>query len=1754
MGSYEDLKHVGFVKLIEVKALVILSNIYDFFKDNSRCLKKTVVSVEAKVISTMRPVNEKLTIICESTLGFLDDKFEKYAPTFIKSLVGILNSCIKEKISFVEKVFGPLAHKTRTLIEKGLSTIESLLQKCIDFKKSEFKRLVHTAESILEKGLDFAEQALVKTKVVVGGVSIIGDATQSIITIHIDMVIQLIESTSSSIKQYGIFGAVTSVVEHVVKETQAKSASIVQKVFESVSHTLDTTKSVVGGIPIVGDALQSIITKQSYMVSQIFETTMSSIKENGIFGTIIVVTQNVVQEAHVTGSSIIQIGFESISQAVDTTKSVVGGIPFLGDRAQSMITKQTDMISHLIDTTTSSIKENGIFGVITSVTETVVKKGQQTSTSIIQKGSESLSQALDKTKLVVGGIPIIGDTAQSIVTKHTDMVSQLIETTTSSIKEKGIFGSITSATDNVLKKAQERGTSIIQKGSESVSQIVDTTKSAIGGIPIIGDTAQSIITKQTNMVSQMIETTTSSITENGIFGAITSIAENVVKKAKETSTSIIQKGSESISQALDTTKSVVGRIPIIGNTTQSIITKQTEMVSQLVETTTSSINENGIFGAITSSTENLMKQAQETGTSIIQRGSASISQALDTTKSVVGGIPIIGDTTQSIISKQVDMTSKLIDTTTSSIKENGLFGALISATEHVVKEAQEVSTSIIQKGFESVDQVRDTTKSIIGGIPIIGDTTQSIITTQRDMASQLIETSTSSIRENGIFGAITSATKHVVSKAQETSTSIIQKGSESISQALDTTKSVVGGIPIIGDTTQSIISKQADMTSKLIGTTTSSIKENGLFGALISATEHVVKETQEVTTSIIQKGFESVDQLRDTTKSIIGGIPIIGDTTQSIITTQRDMASQLIETSTSSIRENGIFGAITSATKHVVSKAQETSTSIIQKGSESISQALDTTKSVVGGIPIIGDTTQSIISKQADMTSKLIGTTTSSIKENGLFGALISATEHVVKEAQEVSTSIIQRSFESVDQVRDKTKSIIGGIPIIGDTTQSIITTQRDMTSQLIETSTSSIRENGIFGAITSATKHVVSKAQETSTSIIQKGSESISQALDTTKSVVGGIPIIGDTTQSIISKQADMTSKLIGTTTSSIKENGLFGALISATEHVVKEAQEVSTSIIQRSFESVDQVRDKTKSIIGGIPIIGDTTQSIITTQRDMASQLIETSTSSIRENGIFGAITSATKHVVSKAQETSTSIIQKGSESISQALDTTKSVVGGIPIIGDTTKSIINKQTDVTSQLIDTTTSSIKENGLFGALISATKDIVHEAQAVSTSVIQKGFESTSQALDTTKSVIGGIAIIGDRSQSIITTQRDMASQLIETSTSSIRENGIFGAITSATEHVVNKAQETSTSIIQKGSESISQALNTTKSVVGGIPIIGNTTQSIINRQTDMTSQVIDTTTSSIKENGIFGALISATEHVVKEAQETSTSIIQKGFSSASQAVETTKSVMGGIPIIGDTTQSIITKQTDMASKLIETTTSSIKENGIFGAITSATEHVVKEAQDRSTFVIHKGSESTVQALDTTKLVVGSIPIIGDAAQSIITKQTNMASQLINTTTSLVKENGIFGAISTATNHVVKEAHSTSESIIQKSYDSANQAIESTKSVVGGIPIIGSAAQSIITKQTDMASKVVEKSTSSVKKHGLLGAIVSVAENVVKDAEKTTKTIIQKGSNSVNKTLHESKSTVTSIPIVGNMAESILEKQTHITKKLFSF
>ncbi|CAI9266179.1 unnamed protein product [Lactuca saligna] len=659
MVVYEELKYVGFVQLIELKALALLTNLYDFFKDNSLCLKSAIVSVESKVISSLQLINEKLIILCDYKLSFIDDKLDKYAPDFIKNLIAGLNSYIKEKVSFIEEFFGPLVHKVRTILEDGLSRIESLFQKFIDAQKSVFQNLVSRTESILENGLDYAKEALDKIKIVVGSIPIIGEAAQSMITIRIDMAIQWIETTTSYIKENGIFGTITSTVNQVVKETEEISASIIQKGTESANQVIYITISVVGGIPIIGDTAQSIITTQTDMASQLINTATSSIKENGIFGAITSAVEQVVSEAQDASASIIQKGTESVSQVLDTTISAVGGIPIIGDAAQSIITSQTDMASQLIDATTSSVKENGIFGTITSVTTSVTQNVINGAQSTTESITESVSQALDTTTSAIGSIPIIGEAAQSIITSQTD-----------SVKENGIFGAITSAAKNVISEAQSTTESIIQKGTDSASQALDTTKSVIGSIPIIGDTAQSIITTPTDMASQLIDTTTSSVKENGILGAITSAGKNVISGAQSTTESIIQKGTNSAGQALGSTKYFVIGIPIIGDAADSIITKQTDMANQLIDSTTSSVKQNGIFGAITSAAGRVVNEAQATGTSIIQKGTESASQALDTTKNVVGGIPIIGDAAQSIITKQTDMANQLIDTTTSSVKEN----------------------------------------------------------------------------------------------------------------------------------------------------------------------------------------------------------------------------------------------------------------------------------------------------------------------------------------------------------------------------------------------------------------------------------------------------------------------------------------------------------------------------------------------------------------------------------------------------------------------------------------------------------------------------------------------------------------------------------------------------------------------------------------------------------------------------------------------------------------------------------------------------------------------------------------------------------------------------------------------------------------------------------------------------------------------------------------------------------------------------
>jgi len=81
----QELKHLGFVRIAAIRALVCVSNLYNYGKRNSGPLKSTVSTVEGTVTAVVSPVYEKFKTVPDHLLVFLDHKvdehkFDKHAP------------------------------------------------------------------------------------------------------------------------------------------------------------------------------------------------------------------------------------------------------------------------------------------------------------------------------------------------------------------------------------------------------------------------------------------------------------------------------------------------------------------------------------------------------------------------------------------------------------------------------------------------------------------------------------------------------------------------------------------------------------------------------------------------------------------------------------------------------------------------------------------------------------------------------------------------------------------------------------------------------------------------------------------------------------------------------------------------------------------------------------------------------------------------------------------------------------------------------------------------------------------------------------------------------------------------------------------------------------------------------------------------------------------------------------------------------------------------------------------------------------------------------------------------------------------------------------------------------------------------------------------------------------------------------------------------------------------------------------------
>ena len=109
--SEEELKHLGFVKIAAMKALVCVSNLYGFAKQNSGLLRSAVGTVEDTVTTVLGPVYHKFNAVPNHILLFVDNKvdeaahkFDEHAPSLAKQVASQVTCLVQEVTHKAEKV------------------------------------------------------------------------------------------------------------------------------------------------------------------------------------------------------------------------------------------------------------------------------------------------------------------------------------------------------------------------------------------------------------------------------------------------------------------------------------------------------------------------------------------------------------------------------------------------------------------------------------------------------------------------------------------------------------------------------------------------------------------------------------------------------------------------------------------------------------------------------------------------------------------------------------------------------------------------------------------------------------------------------------------------------------------------------------------------------------------------------------------------------------------------------------------------------------------------------------------------------------------------------------------------------------------------------------------------------------------------------------------------------------------------------------------------------------------------------------------------------------------------------------------------------------------------------------------------------------------------------------------------------------------------------------------------------------------
>ncbi|KAL8052394.1 hypothetical protein ABFX02_05G001800 [Erythranthe guttata] len=121
-GRDQKLKHLGFMRILAINAVVLVSDLYGYAKQNSGALKSSIGKVENAVTAVVGPVYEKFKGVPNEILIFLDTKvdeatvkFDECAPPAAKNAVVKAQSFVKRATQVAHdlaeeaKVDGPIA-------------------------------------------------------------------------------------------------------------------------------------------------------------------------------------------------------------------------------------------------------------------------------------------------------------------------------------------------------------------------------------------------------------------------------------------------------------------------------------------------------------------------------------------------------------------------------------------------------------------------------------------------------------------------------------------------------------------------------------------------------------------------------------------------------------------------------------------------------------------------------------------------------------------------------------------------------------------------------------------------------------------------------------------------------------------------------------------------------------------------------------------------------------------------------------------------------------------------------------------------------------------------------------------------------------------------------------------------------------------------------------------------------------------------------------------------------------------------------------------------------------------------------------------------------------------------------------------------------------------------------------------------------------------------------------------------------------